>query len=817
VNRTTWLAQRAALAVALMIGFYVMGTAIALGLLAAIYAQIALAHRVYPQILLACLVGALTIFWALLPRRDRFEAPGPRLDERNAPGLLAVVREVAETTGQEMPADAYLLNDANAFVTYRGGVMGIGSRRVLGIGLPLFHALSVPQLTGVIAHEFGHYAAGDVGLGPWIYKTRAAIGRTLDGLKGSWIAAPFRAYARMFLTLTQAVSREQEFQADALAARLVGPGALVTGLYRVAPLGPLFSAYLEQEVLPVMRAGFLPPIATGFGQFVAADEVQASAIREAQRTLEQEEAGEFDSHPPLRKRLEALERIGAPGKDEAEGERASTLLRDPDALARELAVRVFGAEAVARLTPVAWEGVTRQVHMPAWRSTVESEAAWLSGLTADTLPSGADALLDRLPGWTLENGTAMGEEERLGRAAFAMGAAVGVALMGAGWQPETAPGQRITFVRDGDRFDPHDAVAGIITETSAAKDWAEACQYAGIAGVPLAKAAAATPAGGDAVPNPARPLAPAPFPAFNRSMSDPLHALDQLATHPERWATAPVDDLGQLLAFHSMSLIQNGWADAFGLPLSRLHDVFAARASAAERLKALQSIAELADRLARDTDHKDAGSVIQRFLFDPDLLIASTAALNIAVLYAPGEDDPLSGVKLIAGMASKGLNHRRRAAWLAGLVAIGDGRAVDLIDGCWGSLSAPAQNVLVHQGLGQVPTPAMAEFYLRWAEAAVGDGGGEHGLGHALAGVINVATRAGLPDAAGREIGVVEVDRAIPAWTKPAESALRVTGRWSKAEFAKVIEHRLRAIAALEQEPRIAGRALEAWDLPADA
>ena len=83
-----------------------------------------------------------------------------------------------------MPTEVYLVADVNAFVTTRGGFMGFGSRRVMGLGLPLLQTLGVRELRAVLAHEFGHYHGGDTKLGPWIYKTRAAIGRTLQGLAG---------------------------------------------------------------------------------------------------------------------------------------------------------------------------------------------------------------------------------------------------------------------------------------------------------------------------------------------------------------------------------------------------------------------------------------------------------------------------------------------------------------------------------------------------------------------------------------------------------------------------------------------------------
>jgi Zn-dependent protease with chaperone function len=53
---------------------------------------------------------------------------------------------------------------------------------VLIIGLPLLHLLSERGFRGVLAHEFGHYAGGDTRLGPWIWRTRETIGRTIDKL-----------------------------------------------------------------------------------------------------------------------------------------------------------------------------------------------------------------------------------------------------------------------------------------------------------------------------------------------------------------------------------------------------------------------------------------------------------------------------------------------------------------------------------------------------------------------------------------------------------------------------------------------------------
>jgi heat shock protein HtpX len=81
-----------------------------------------------------------------------------------------------------MPKEVYLIAEVNAWVAQRGGILGVGSRRVVGLGLPLMRILSVAQLRAVLAHEFGHYYGGDTRLGPLVYSMRSAIGRTFYNL-----------------------------------------------------------------------------------------------------------------------------------------------------------------------------------------------------------------------------------------------------------------------------------------------------------------------------------------------------------------------------------------------------------------------------------------------------------------------------------------------------------------------------------------------------------------------------------------------------------------------------------------------------------
>jgi Zn-dependent protease with chaperone function len=488
---TGWLIRRAALAVALMVGFYVLAVAIALGLLWIPYAEFAYVHRVHPKLAIVCVGAALAILWALVPRPDHFEAPGPRLDERTHPKLFGVINQVASATEQEPPADVYLLNDVNAWVAQRGGTMGFGSHRVMGIGLPLLQAVTIPEFKAIIAHEFGHYSSGDVKLGPWIYKTRAAIGRTIAGVEQTVVQTPFLWYGRQFLKLTHAISRQQEFIADRIAARVAGRDAAGSALRRVTAITPLYSAYVGNEVLPVLRAGFVPPIAAGFDAFLKSAPM-AEALQKIAADAEVDgQTDPYDTHPALPDRLVALGcRLDAIGAAPAPLERASALLSNPEQAALSL-IRFGLGDDARKLKPIAWDGVGDAVFAAGWKNVAASRSKWLSRFVADALPGGKQAFLKLGSELVGPGEQDLGNGERIARAAYLLGVGVGVLLLDAGWQARTEPGTPVLLVHGSQSIDPLASIRELADGTMSPDEWRLRCQAIGIAGQPLAKTTAA--------------------------------------------------------------------------------------------------------------------------------------------------------------------------------------------------------------------------------------------------------------------------------------------------------------------------------------
>jgi heat shock protein HtpX len=451
------LAGRAAAAVLLMVGFYALALAIVGALIAIPVAEIVYANRIHFKIAAFCAVGVYAILRGIIPRADHFEPPGPPLTRREHPRLFAALEDVARETQQAMPTDVYLVPEVNAWVAQRGGVMGVGSHRVMGLGLPLLQALSVDEMRAVLAHEFGHYHGGDTALGPWIYKTRAAIGRTLDSLAkhSSVLMKPFEWYGMGFLRITHAISRSQEYAADALAARVVGAAPLATGLRTIHGVAGAFVPYWFTEVVPVLERGFRPPIAAGFTHFLASPPIAPQIQAAIDQEMAEGKIDPYDTHPPLRERLAALGERAAKATPDT-GPRAITLFDRVDELEARLVTHVSDAKGETQpLAAIAWSDAGPQVWAAIWRDRMSSVGGRLSGITPARIP----AIVADLPGAAVGLGFAPHRQaaeqgEGTGNVMQLLGTALAVALLDRGWAVRALPGESVVFSRGSESAEP---------------------------------------------------------------------------------------------------------------------------------------------------------------------------------------------------------------------------------------------------------------------------------------------------------------------------------------------------------------------------
>lgn len=482
------IAFRAFLAVILMVGFYLLGLVIAGILLYIPYAEWNYAGRLHIKLAFFCVVGAGTILISLIPRRNKFIQPGPLLNESEHPLLFKELKKVAELTNQEMPKEVYLITEVNAWVSQYGGFWGLGSKRIMGIGLALLQTLDISEFRAVLVHEFGHYHGGDTKLAPWVYKTRGTIERTLQGLgnQSSILQKPFLLYGKLFLKVTHSVSRAQELTADKLAARVAGSDNFISGLTKIHASSLAFDSYWREELAPVLGSGFLPPVADGFNRFIKSHNVARALTETIQKQMESAKSDPYDTHPPLKERIDAVKNIVGNEFESTNHSQAISLVEHIQELEKQLLTFIVDKKRVDNLKPIDWEDTAVQIYIPFWESVIQGQTIGLKDITPVDIPKIANnvtSFTERLK---------VNKDENIPHEALAnkvIGSALAYILYKKGWNVNALPGEPVVL-RNGDTtIKPFEVLSEFASGKLQEEEWIELCRNAGINAINIGRVA----------------------------------------------------------------------------------------------------------------------------------------------------------------------------------------------------------------------------------------------------------------------------------------------------------------------------------------
>ncbi len=397
---------------------------------------------------------AVSMLWSLVPRRDKFAAPGLKLERTSHPRLFAELERIAGALQEPLPVEVYLIGEPNAWVADRGGLMGFGSRRVMGLGLPLLGALNLSQFRAILAHEFAHYYGGDTRLGPLLHKTQMAMIRTFENMGSvgkamrvalmqvlySIVFGILKWYWLLFLRAINFVSRRQEFRADELACIVAGPQPLVSGLRAVHGAALAWPAYWNTEVGPMLNSGFLPSIAGGFGQFLTAPSIAKQVERGIETEMREGKTKPYDSHPPLRDRVAAAEAL--PNESEPDDPQSAwSLLEDGGAAELAFLQALHPEMPKDALKHVSWEQQGSAVLIPSWTRLVSEYAGLLQGVTTGNLPESVRKIPEIASKMRDPKGMLLNPEQRVERARSLLSTAFGLALVNSGWKVHSSPGE----------------------------------------------------------------------------------------------------------------------------------------------------------------------------------------------------------------------------------------------------------------------------------------------------------------------------------------------------------------------------------------
>ncbi len=461
---------RSLLAVGFLVFLYVFSIVLALVLFLIPLAELKYAHRIHFQVALFCIGGALIILTSILPRREKFTAPGLKLTAEEHPRLFEAIRKVSEAVGENAPAQVYLVPDMNAWVSQYGGFMGIKGKRIMGIGLPLLHVMNVSQLKAVLTHEFGHFYGGDTKVGPWIYATRASLGRILAGLgsQRSWLQWLYIWYGNMFLAITNSVSRYQEYKADQLAAEFTGKDPLISGLRALKDHAGPYTGYLTGEYDPVFRSGYRPPLMEGFQTYLTAPAVQDKI--KAQSGQKEPKQSKYDTHPTLTDRARAVEKYPAVVGDYDRSPALTLLDTSRDLEASVLSV-VANSKKLKTLEPVSWDQVAEKVYVPMWRAILARYDLALKHAPLKELP----AMTKKLGQFAIQLNKCAGGRLTSDQVSYlaisTVGASVALLLLKKGWKLSFGLGQEVEFTKAEKKMRPFRLMIDLSNGTMSRQDW----------------------------------------------------------------------------------------------------------------------------------------------------------------------------------------------------------------------------------------------------------------------------------------------------------------------------------------------------------
>ncbi|NRQ38728.1 M48 family metalloprotease [Nonomuraea sp. NN258] len=349
-------AFRAVLAFALLAGFYVLvalvvAAAVALDVLLVFEFRAGLLQVAIPLTLAA---GALLRALVVVSRSGGGEQPGVPVGREHEPVLWRTVEELAQRVRTAPPDEIRLVAEVNAAVSEETRLLGLRAvKRRMYIGLPLLQTLTVDEMRAVLGHELGHYSGAHTRLGAPVYRGRVSVIAAVQGLGNHpFVQRLFAWYAKLFLRVSQAVSRKQELEADEFAVAIGGRQAMSGALRKIHDTANAWDLYLA-DYLSLTGAGGRRPAAvfSGFHALMSDPGRQAQLAKLGE---EPEEVSPYDSHPSLRDRLAAIERLPEPQfvPDPAS---ALTLLQDANLAVQAVEQSMWTPEALNGLRAVSWE------------------------------------------------------------------------------------------------------------------------------------------------------------------------------------------------------------------------------------------------------------------------------------------------------------------------------------------------------------------------------------------------------------------------------------------------------------------------------
>lgn len=295
------------------------------------------------------------------------------------PEFFKLIDDVVTEVETNHPKKVFLSSDVNAFVNYNSTFwsMFFPVKKNLTVGLGLINTTTVSELKAILAHEFGHFSQSSMKVGSYVNQANKIIYDMLYNNKGfddmlksfaglNGILQIFAIFALWFIKGIQwilskfydilfkkhmSLSRQMEFNADAIATYLVGSDVNSASLLRLdlseAAIDNSIRFYLDKSInfdtknLYKNQATLLQFLAEENNHRIE-NKLPYININELDRYNKSKLhiENQWASHPTIKQRIEAIKKLNKPSLN-IDSRLATNLLRNFDQYAENFTDRIF--------------------------------------------------------------------------------------------------------------------------------------------------------------------------------------------------------------------------------------------------------------------------------------------------------------------------------------------------------------------------------------------------------------------------------------------------------------------------------------------
>ncbi|WP_322969975.1 M48 family metallopeptidase [Faecalibacter sp. LW9] len=335
------------------------------------------------------LTGGLIVFFNLkfiLHFFQNHEPQGIETNSSDEPELFQLIEETVREMNIKFPNKVYFIEDINASVYYSNNVRSlfIPTPKNLNIGIGLMHMLTKQELKGILAHEFGHFSQKSMAIGNYVgninrsihqvlYKENS-IHETVEDIARwnaiiSFICKGAILYTQMMSFFLKqiyqqleiqnlALSREMEFNADEIAATIVGYETYERPLTRSRFYDECWNDTKNFYAIHIDEHFYTKNIYTNFNQVVEY-RIQSYNYKTYKGLadlsnndnpyddLRIEYENLWSSHPEIKERLENIKRLGMVSPID-QTTKATTIIKNLDYYEEALTEDMFIHSSIMR-------------------------------------------------------------------------------------------------------------------------------------------------------------------------------------------------------------------------------------------------------------------------------------------------------------------------------------------------------------------------------------------------------------------------------------------------------------------------------------